>query len=191
MKPLLLAVFAAGVLLGGAGVFLLKPAPEGTPVREAAAPGASSSTNPSSSGDSFNTGLKGASESASSGEKGDFSTRLHQMLRMSPRKRYKALMTLTDGMTPAQVKQALGEVEKLKKAQDRSMALGQLLAKWAETDPKNALAYAQKLKPMERRAGIGSVVGAWAERDPAAAEQWVAQLPAGAEKNAASQSILV
>ena len=99
-------------------------------------------------------------------------------------------MNIADGMDPAKIQKALAEVAALKGVQEKQQIVGQLLAKWAETDPKSAMTYAQGLKGMERRMGIYSVIGSWAENDFAAAEQWVSKLPAGAEKNTAYQSIV-
>jgi hypothetical protein len=76
-------------------------------------------------------------------------------------------------LDPAQIREALEEVEKtVKETSQRNMLYSVLLEEWARSDGAAAMAFAEeKLKP--KAAGIqGAILGRWARTDSDAAWRW-------------------
>jgi len=107
----------------------------------------------------------------------DFGSRLQQALHgATDRIRRRAMLTLADGLTPAQIQAALEQINKLT-AKDKPALMAALLGQWALTDPKSATQYALTLpRKSDRAQAINAVAAGWAENDPKAAEDWVGTL---------------
>lgn len=94
---------------------------------------------------------------------------------MNPSTMFRALGPLMT-LPASEIRGALAEVSAtVTDSQQRAMFQSLLLSRWAEEDPKAALAYAEKLStdggPMESQA-LMSVVSTWAKREPEAAWDW-------------------
>jgi len=86
----------------------------------------------------------------------------------------------------ADVSRAVAWAGSLPDGPAKSHALKQVSYRWAETDPAAAAAYAHSQGNYEM---LTTVVGTWTDYDPGAASVWVAQLPAGAERDQAMTSL--
>ena len=89
-------------------------------------------------------------------------------------------LNLMHAIAPAEMPRILRIVDASRMAHGRAWIRGELVARWAETDPAGALAYIETIvNRHERDAAFDAAVGAWADIDPEAAAVWVRQLPAG------------
>lgn len=75
---------------------------------------------------------------------------------------------------------ALLLIDKALEQHTRSSLRQLLLSRWAETDPRAAMASAQAVRNRaERESAISAVLGGWADKDPESAVAWVKKLPPG------------
>ena len=101
------------------------------------------------------------------------------------------MLALADGLSPAQIRQALAVLEKTHLA-DRREIRDLLLGTLAETDPRDALDIALAVKSdSERSSAVQAVISSWAEDDASAAEKWVAALPTGQLRDSATIALAV
>ncbi|MCB1231577.1 MAG: hypothetical protein KDN19_15005 [Verrucomicrobiae bacterium] len=93
----------------------------------------------------------------------------------SPSAMFRAFGPLME-LPPEEVKAAIAEVEtSVDDLQQKQIFLSLLLGRWAEENPREALAYAEKLiedsGPGANQATF-SVIGSWAQQDPDGAWEW-------------------
>jgi len=86
------------------------------------------------------------------------------------RRSYAAFSKISDSVNEKNVREVLGFAEGLPREQDKSMLRSLLVGRWAEFDPKAAVAYAEALpNGASRNSALTSAVGGWAEHDFTAA----------------------
>jgi hypothetical protein len=111
--------------------------------------------------------------------------------RPNSRHTYATFSKLADSIDPKNVREVLAFADGLQNPQEKSMLLSLVIGRWAEFDPKAAIAYAQNIPPgTSRNWAITSAVSGWAERDANAASAWAQQLPPGAARDQAMQTIV-
>jgi hypothetical protein len=94
-------------------------------------------------------------------------------------------------LDPSQITEALSGVEKMKGGLERQNLRMQLLSRWAKSDPRAALAYAQSHgDDMEKQVAVMNLVVAWGVKDLPAAKAWVLSLPPGRERNETLQGLI-
>ncbi len=103
---------------------------------------------------------------------------------------YAAITKVTDAISEKNVRDVLAFVQTLPQ-QDKSMLVPLLVGRWAELDPKAAVAYAESFPAGSfRNWALNSAISGWAERDSAAATTWAQQLPPGPARDQAMQTII-
>jgi len=106
-------------------------------------------------------------------------------------KKYNVWGAAVEGLDLSQISQALAQVEALKDDGERISVRLKLLARWGESDPKAAFAYAQGLKGNEgKQEALAAVLDSFADKDPEGAIRCVTQLPAGDERNEAMKALV-
>ncbi|MEO8351814.1 MAG: hypothetical protein ABI680_08780, partial [Chthoniobacteraceae bacterium] len=121
----------------------------------------------------------------------DFFSRLHDALNSrGGRMRARALSVIADGLTAAQIQEAIARVAELRLPK-RGDIFAQLFARWAELDPIASMTAAQDLPNVgERERAVNAALGSWFERDPQAVEQWVAEMPGGPLTNSVWKTLI-
>lgn len=72
----------------------------------------------------------------------------------------------------------------------RAAATEEIVRKWAESSPREALDHWRNGPEPVSPAGLAAIVSAWTAEDPAAASAWTASLPPGAERDGAIQGMI-
>lgn len=120
---------------------------------------------------------------------GPFAARLEEVLRVpNPAKRAYALGVLVDGLSIAEIREAVAELQKLHSS-NRDDICQQLFARWAELDPGAALEAARGLH-RESTQLMKTVLEIWAGADPIAAEKGLAKLPVGFSRQVAQSGFV-
>jgi len=110
----------------------------------------------------------------------------------NPMKRFASWNEAVQSLDPDRIGQTLSEVEAMKDSRERMQLRMMILSRWAESDPRSAIAYAQGLgSATEKRQAIASVVGSWGAKDFPAAKAWVEALPAGMLRKQAMQNLFM
>lgn len=121
----------------------------------------------------------------------EFMTRLHDVLSIGNRaKREHAILSVADGMSVAEIGEALDRLETVH-LRERNRIRKLLLARWGELDPQNAVAYAMRVANQgDRITAVNAVLGGWLENDAKSAEAWIVNLPNGPVKREAMEELV-
>jgi hypothetical protein len=107
----------------------------------------------------------------------------------SPRA-FARLSNLIDSIDLDHMREVLNFAQNLK-PQDRGSLVPLVIARWAELNPADALAYAQHLTNAgERIRAVNSAVSGWAENDLDAALAWTQRLPQTPMRDQAMQAVV-
>src|ERR1043166_280614 len=102
---------------------------------------------------------------------------------------FAALNRIASTLEPTEIAAALNLAANTSNPQAKATVIQQLIARWAQTDPRAAMAYAQSIRNSQLRNQASlQVLGQWAAADPDAATNWVRQLPRSEEHTSELQS---
>src|SRR5256885_9013641 len=90
---------------------------------------------------------------------------------------YNALLKIAAAVEIADLPAFTAYVALPQQRQNAYALLGALLPRWGESDPKAAMAFADKVKSFDRNTAIQNVLQAWVERDLSTASEWTQKLP--------------
>jgi hypothetical protein len=108
----------------------------------------------------------------------------------SPSWREAALLRIAQSVALADIPRALAMIAQRREPEVLTLR-HRLLARWADDNPRAALAYAQSLPHSpERQKSLQVVLAEWTANDAASVLNWVNGLPAGQERNEAVRAVV-
>ena len=119
----------------------------------------------------------------------EIETALDGLKSVSRDKLWERVNEIVRAVDPADIPAVMAMVAKLSSDVQNSFRYS-LLPKWAETDPRAAMEFANGIKNVnDRHQAILSVLRGWAKNDALGAAAWIQQLPPGRLRNEAPAAI--
>jgi hypothetical protein len=196
MKPItLLCATLLAVASFGAGLVVGRHHPKSTGVSETS-PAASNSTMPGQPLPAINAKPRRVATASDKSELparrlslAEIESALAELKGLSRSKLWERVNEIVKGVDPADIPRVMAMLAKLPAELQNSLRYS-LLPRWAETDPRAAMEFANGIKNLnERHQAILSVLRGWAKDDPQGAAAWIQQLPPGRLRNEAPGAI--
>src|SRR5258706_5869389 len=86
---------------------------------------------------------------------------LNSLTAIRAERRYNGVLKIAGALETADIPALLAYADSLKDIQPKTTLIGALLPRWGESDPKAAMAFADKVKSFERSSAIQNVLMGW------------------------------